>query len=480
MKYLVLVRATSRALAVSLTLIALLSSVLFATPVGAQDTSSDSNLESADAPAPLADDDESIRASQAANARVSLSNGAFVEQQFGDFFVRPIDAGTLRYWSSRLDSDLSQGELIEAFIRSEEYASIWFPVARLYLAAFGRLPDAGGWVFWAGLAREGRSISSISDGFVASPEGQARLGGQNNEARVRTVYRNVLGREGDRGGVAFWASRLNDGMPLSELIVAFSASPEFTDRTQADLDVARLFTAVLSRSGDAASLTHWAGVLREGSSVASVAEAFLTSEEYHRRLGLTMPVAPAAPAAPPAPGTPGPTAPLPAPAAPAAATPDLYPATACLAPPSGLVTSDSLGLSVRVTPAQTSVKRGEAVTATVVVTNRSDQTWTLDLGAGFDLTLGSTSAVGLTQSARPADTLYWPWIEPGKTMIVTGTIGTAACSGQTVNAGSYVTRGIIRVWPGREVDVWPGLGPNVEIGEDARWVSLPGSKITLS
>ena len=100
-------------------------------------------------------------------------------------------------------------------------------IYRLYRAYFLREPDAGGFEHWLGRYRAGVPLTSISDAFSQSPEFRTRYGSLGNLEFVTLVYRNVLGRAPDAGGLQHWLINLLGGMTRGTLMVNFSDSPEF-------------------------------------------------------------------------------------------------------------------------------------------------------------------------------------------------------------------------------------------------------------
>ncbi len=100
-------------------------------------------------------------------------------------------------------------------------------VSRLYGAAFGRSADADGFDYWRLEYQLGNhSLSSMAVFFAESPEFEATYGALDNEGFVRRMYRNVLGREGDAGGIQFWLGELDGRMARGTLLLRFSESPE--------------------------------------------------------------------------------------------------------------------------------------------------------------------------------------------------------------------------------------------------------------
>jgi len=119
-------------------------------------------------------------------------------------------------------------------------------IARLYAAAFNRLPDTAGLDFWEDVyannisqaaknagyyvalaqTNDGSGIS-IAANFIASPEFQADYGKLSDVGFVTAMYENVLGRAPDQGGLNFWVGELEGGgQTRAVILVGFAESPE--------------------------------------------------------------------------------------------------------------------------------------------------------------------------------------------------------------------------------------------------------------
>lgn len=105
-------------------------------------------------------------------------------------------------------------------------------IAYLYEAALNRDGniDLPGLNFWVDQLDTGRSALSIAEFFLTSPEFTSNfgsIGALTNAALIDTLYSNILGREGEAEGVAFWRSALEDGLQSrAEVLLNFSLSPE--------------------------------------------------------------------------------------------------------------------------------------------------------------------------------------------------------------------------------------------------------------
>lgn len=111
----------------------------------------------------------------------------------------------------------------------EEYSD---SVARLYQAGLGRAPEEGGFRFWMDAYTSGAwSFARMAEFFVASDEFQSSYGELDDLGFVNQLYRNVLGREGEAGGVAFWHDELLGGSSRATVLMRFAESPENIART---------------------------------------------------------------------------------------------------------------------------------------------------------------------------------------------------------------------------------------------------------
>lgn len=112
-------------------------------------------------------------------------------------------------------------------------------IARMYVALFGRAPDAEGLMHWMG--RLG-SPALIADAmFDTTPARAYYPDGMNARDIVRAFYVNVLGREPDDGGLDHWTGRmLSEGVgPTIAEIIAICA--DYTGVDPAGKASAQLF-----------------------------------------------------------------------------------------------------------------------------------------------------------------------------------------------------------------------------------------------
>lgn len=102
---------------------------------------------------------------------------------------------------------------------------------RLYQAVFGREPDAEGLGYWVRHQDAGQSsFEDVARSFMASPEFEQRYGSEDelsNADFLDLLYQNVLGRDPDADGFAYWTDKLDTGQTnFGDLLAFFSDSKE--------------------------------------------------------------------------------------------------------------------------------------------------------------------------------------------------------------------------------------------------------------
>ena len=105
-------------------------------------------------------------------------------------------------------------------------------IAGLYVAYFNRAPDQKGLNNWDNRAKNSTDSSNIlkelSAGFAEHPTFIATYGNLNNKTFVEKIYKNCLGKAGDKEGIDLWTNYLNSGNSRSDMV---------SDFVEASLDV---------------------------------------------------------------------------------------------------------------------------------------------------------------------------------------------------------------------------------------------------
>lgn len=210
-----------------------------------------------------------------------LSISELVTRQYLDFYGRSPDAGGAQYWSGRLTSGAeSPTSFIGRLLTAPEFEARVAPVARLYWAYFDRIPDTDGLLHWVQETGQGTTLGQISQFFAGSPEFGATYGSLSDADFVALVYRNVLDREPDAAGRAFWTDQLaRRAMTRGQVMIGFSESPEYRAVLADEVRVVLAYVAMLERSPDPGGLAHWAS-----RGVSTLVQGVYASPEYRARV----------------------------------------------------------------------------------------------------------------------------------------------------------------------------------------------------
>jgi serralysin len=171
-------------------------------------------------------------------------------------------------------------------------------VYRLYGAALGRTPDNSGLKNWVSTIEAGAmTLKQAVSGFTSSTEFLNRYGSPDDKTFVTLLYKNVLGRTPDAGGLTNWTNALAAGMSRADAVLGFSESVEDMEKSKASIEkglwlsddnaakVARLYHATLNRLPEAGGLENWTAALRSGSSLLQITDGFTGSAEFQQKYG---------------------------------------------------------------------------------------------------------------------------------------------------------------------------------------------------
>lgn len=108
-------------------------------------------------------------------------------------------------------------------------------ITTLYGQILDRQPELGGYAFW-NEALEQSSIGTMAIDFLQSAEYVARTGTVFSQLddgdQVQELYKGILGREADADGLAFWQGALAAGSTLAQVAEGFVYSQELTEQYQ--------------------------------------------------------------------------------------------------------------------------------------------------------------------------------------------------------------------------------------------------------
>jgi Domain of unknown function (DUF4214) len=157
-------------------------------------------------------------------------------------------------------------------------------VTDFYLTLLNRAPDPQGLQNWVQQLQAGMREEQIAFFFLDSPEYLSK----GDKHFVDAMYQSLLGRSFDAAGEASWLNQLGDdasGNPThsatlthEQVISAFLFSTESLTRLTEGY-----YEVFLLRPADAAGLNGWLANLQGGAPFLSIAQQFLSSDEFYNR-----------------------------------------------------------------------------------------------------------------------------------------------------------------------------------------------------
>lgn len=212
------------------------------------------------------------------------SAGAAVDQAYADILGRRPTTGERSAAVASLEGGVFTPPQLLATLVAGEGADDAQPVARLYLAALGRLPDRSGLQYWTRRHAAGVPLVDLANQFIVSAEFNRRNGTPSATTYIDVLYRNVLGRPADQAGADYWSRRLSAGLiTRSGLLVQFSESSENIAKTASTTEASVVYVGMVLRAPDPSVLSWWSTKRSGGSDLSVLTTLVYGSSAYQGR-----------------------------------------------------------------------------------------------------------------------------------------------------------------------------------------------------
>ena len=216
-----------------------------------------------------------------ANATTSFSapiaiggntNNLFVASAYGLLLNRSPDTSAA-YWVNLLNNGGSAASVVLGIEGSIEYLND--QVVVLYKRYLQRTPDTGGEQAWTNFLVAGGTFEQMAEALVSSQEYYVLQGGT-NQGFLTALYRDVLQRGPSIGELAGWETALDAGVSRASVAIAFLTSQEYrSNLVQSD------YVTYLLRTVDSGGLAAWVNALNAGATDQQVlAQIFGSAEGY--------------------------------------------------------------------------------------------------------------------------------------------------------------------------------------------------------
>ncbi|MDH3680486.1 MAG: SpoIID/LytB domain-containing protein, partial [Acidimicrobiia bacterium] len=155
--------------------------------------------------------------------RSGTPEAAYIDRTYQTFTGRAATSEEIETWFDEVAAG-DRRAITDALVTSEFFLGEL--VDDLYQTALGRAPDDGGRAYWIDRLRNGVKLESVGVLFYGSQEYYDSAGGT-DAAFVSALYRDILGREPDPGGQAYWEGMLARGAArLDDVASGFYSSLE--------------------------------------------------------------------------------------------------------------------------------------------------------------------------------------------------------------------------------------------------------------
>ena len=229
----------------------------------------------------------------------------FVHQLYTGILDREPDQEGWKTWVKVLLDGTEASEVIKQFTNSEEFQNMVDQpvelVKSLYRGILGREGSDSEAASWASRLSDGQTYHALLQGFIGSPEFHSRCASyelkpgsyaspyyvdKNIKATrfVMSLYRILLKRDAEFGGLEGWTKRLLTGMTGSVVICSILDSAEFQTKIPSNEEyVTMLYQAVLGREGSSSEVSGWAVKMNNGQTYRAMMQGFINSQEFKKR-----------------------------------------------------------------------------------------------------------------------------------------------------------------------------------------------------
>jgi hypothetical protein len=216
-----------------------------------------------------------IVASQEYFAKQGSTPSGYVQALYQDLLGRTPAGNEAATWIAQAATDRSA--VAVGFLRSQEYKTV--QVKSFYTTLLRRDPDNGGLAHFVNELLAGQDQRSILHGILPSAE---YFNSAANILWIGSLYRDVLGRDGNPEEIAGWLGALRGGVSVANLAEAFTSSTEAATNI-----VTGLYQRLLNRAPDALNLNTSVSLLQSTGHQARVIALITGSNEYIQNHGGT-------------------------------------------------------------------------------------------------------------------------------------------------------------------------------------------------
>jgi hypothetical protein len=195
----------------------------------------------------------------------------YVTGLFNAVLGRAPDPAGLAGWGRMMQCGVPRAQLAEDIWDSPEHRGL--EVDQYFNSYLHRSPQPGERAAWVGAFLSGLSETDVQRAIISSAEYQAAHA--SDTAFVQGLFQDVLGRNADSDGQAFWLNSLSTNPDRAALAQDFLISQE-----KARQVIDGYFTSFLKRPADAAGEQALLGLVLGGTSLEGIGQGILAGDEF--------------------------------------------------------------------------------------------------------------------------------------------------------------------------------------------------------
>jgi hypothetical protein len=199
------------------------------------------------------------------------SGGGWIQNLYLDVLGRSASADEVAIWTDQVNHGVTATQIATMFLTSTEHRSTL--INTLYQQYLGRQADQAGTNYWIGIWNATGGPEAVQAGIIGSLEYYNTAGGT-DAAWVTALYHNILGRDVDQNGLAYWTDYIKTHSKES-VVIGFVTSDEYRLGL-----INGWFEVYLGRTLDANGAQFWLTMMKLGETQEQIQAGILGSNEF--------------------------------------------------------------------------------------------------------------------------------------------------------------------------------------------------------
>jgi hypothetical protein len=159
----------------------------------------------------------------AGSVTAQSSGNAWIQNMYLDVHGRQASSDEVAYWTDQVSHGVTPTQIAASFLTSAERRS--GAIDAMYQQYMGRQADQAGIDYWISVWDATGGPEVVQAGIIGSPE-YYKTAGNTDAAWGTALYKNILGRDVDQAGLAYWTNYIQTHSKRS-VVLGFVTSDEY-------------------------------------------------------------------------------------------------------------------------------------------------------------------------------------------------------------------------------------------------------------